>query len=97
VTTLAGNRSTGLTDGIGRQATFRFPTRVAIDDNSNLYILESSNYAIRKIFLNNTVITIAGSAGGGYVDDNVKVAKFAMPVGLLLDAETNILIADYNN
>jgi len=49
VTTLAGSKSYGFTDGSGAWASFRTPAGVAIDKNGNLYVADQYNNRVRKI------------------------------------------------
>jgi len=49
VTTLAGNGSSGSTDGTGTAASFFGPTGVALDAAGNLYVADTDNDRIRKI------------------------------------------------
>jgi DNA-binding beta-propeller fold protein YncE len=50
VTTIAGvGNNTGYIDGLGGDARFNRPTGIAVDKNSDLYILDMDNNRIRKI------------------------------------------------
>jgi sugar lactone lactonase YvrE len=51
VTTVAGG-TPGFTNGIGTVAQFRDPYGVTADSSGNLYVVDSSNYRIRKITMN---------------------------------------------
>ena len=62
VTTIGGNGAKGLKNDAGTAATFNFPWDVAIDSTGAVYVADGNNYVIRKIDLNNTVSTFAGSA-----------------------------------
>lgn len=48
VTTIAGS-TIGFADGTGTEAQFALPTFIALDNNGNLYVSDSSNSRIRKI------------------------------------------------
>ncbi|RYZ77362.1 MAG: hypothetical protein EOP05_02055 [Proteobacteria bacterium] len=64
VTTFAGTAgSTGTADGTGVNARFNKPRGVAVDSGDNLYVVDSSNYTVRKITPAGIVTTIAGTAG----------------------------------
>jgi DNA-binding beta-propeller fold protein YncE len=50
VTTIAGSGTAGWADGTGASARFNAPTGITIDStNSNLYVADKDNSAIRKI------------------------------------------------
>lgn len=97
VTTIAGLSGTsGSDDGLGAQARFNLPTALALDGNGNLYVADAENNTIRKIELNNnTVTTVAGSAGvTGATDGNGSQARFYYPTGLALWGNSILLVAD---
>jgi hypothetical protein len=98
VTTLAGLAGTmGSTDGTGSAARFRFPFAVATD-NTNLYVSDSFNNAIRKIVISTGVVTtLAGNTSSfGYVDATGTSAKFNFPLGIATDG-TYIYVSDAGN
>ena len=76
VTTLAGLPGTpGSTDGIGSEARFSYPQRVAVDRADNVYVAE--NTTIRKVTPKGLVTTLAGLAGiSGGVDGTNGAARF---------------------
>jgi sugar lactone lactonase YvrE len=61
VSTLAGSGSDGFTNGSGTEASFYFPTGVAVDSSGNVYVAEEGNHCIRKINASGVVTTLAGS------------------------------------
>ncbi|PWU16293.1 MAG: hypothetical protein C5B50_13845 [Verrucomicrobia bacterium] len=100
VTTLAGTpRKKGSADGAARKARFYGPYAVAVDDQGNLYVADTSNGTIRQIALAGTnwiVSTIAGLAGiGGNVNGSGSAARFSTPDGLAVDGSGNVYVADY--
>lgn len=94
VSTIAGKKIEGSTDGDTSAALFQFPTDMVIDAQDNLYVLDLST--VRKITPQGVVTTIAGSADG-YQDGEGAIAKFFTPYGLGIDLQGNIYIADTNN
>jgi sugar lactone lactonase YvrE len=49
VSTLAGNGSQGSADGTGANASFKWPSGVAVDAAGNVYVADSGNHKIRKL------------------------------------------------
>jgi sugar lactone lactonase YvrE len=94
VSTLAGKKQQGHSDGDGTTALFEFPGDMVIDQQDNLYVIDLST--IRKISPMGIVSTIAGSTDG-FQDGEGTVAKFFTPYGLGIDAQGNIYVADTNN
>ena len=98
VTTLAGLAgSAGSTDGMGTAARFYSPWGITTD-GTNLYVVDSGNYTIRKIVISTgAVTTLAGSAGiQGSTDGTGTAARFYIPVGITTDG-TNLYVVDGHN
>lgn len=95
VTTLAGLAgNSGSADGSGSTARFNYPSGVAVDSSSTVYVADTSNHTIRKI-VGGTVSTFAGSAG---VRGNTNSpALFAYPNALIVDSSGNVFVADSYN
>ena len=86
VTTLAGNVC-GYQDGTGRSASFRFPRGITIAADGVLFVADTGNHNIRRIDLDGTVTTLAGSTqgDGGTADGIGTSARFFWPVDLVVD------------
>lgn len=102
VTTLAGDvNNSGTNDGLGTNAQFYFPAGIAVDRGTNLYVSDSYNHTIRKLSLvgaNWVVTTIAGQATlSGSADGVGTNALFDNPSGIVVDAATNLFVADSHN
>ena len=106
VTTIAGSAGiAGSSDGVGSTARFNNPGGVAVDDQGNLYIADSSNNTIRRIApavsagrTNWVVSTIAGSPGiAGSADGSGSAARFNGPTGIAADQAGNLFVADFSN
>jgi len=96
VTDFAGNGLTGHNDG--QNATFNSPAGIAIDKDGNLYVSDSGNNLIRKITIDGTVSTLAGSGATGNANGPGALASFNGPTGIAVDAAGNVYVADsYNN
>lgn len=103
--TLAGTaNSPGFKDG--NKAKFNLPSDLSVDKYGYTYVADTGNNAVRMIYPNGTVITIAGKGPNtpGYKDGNCNVATFNGPKGLdvrvfkLNNIETVVIIvADTSN
>ncbi|MFL5811776.1 MAG: hypothetical protein ACJ749_19800, partial [Flavisolibacter sp.] len=94
VSTFVGSNLFGTTDGDASVATFRLIADMVIDEQENIYVEDDDR--IRKITPAGEVSTIAGSTKG-YLDGNGRSAKFNGAVGLGIDQQGNLYVADANN
>lgn len=97
VSTLAGSGQPGYVDGNGSSAEFYYPFDVALDTNGNVYVADAGNSRIRKITPSGVVSSLAGGAAGGKSDGIGSAAGFRSPVGITLDAQGNVYVADEDN
>jgi sugar lactone lactonase YvrE len=99
VTTLAGmpGEADG-TNGVGSEARFNGPLGIAVATNGTIFVADSGNHAIRKITSAGIVTTLAGELEiWGSTDGAGESAHFNGPVGLALDGQGNVIVADANN
>ena len=96
LTTLAGGNE-GFADGNGTAASFNTPSALAIDSNGNLYVADTGNNRIRRVTPQGEVSTIAGDGTAGYVDGVAAQARFNGPIGVAVDANGNVFVADTYN
>jgi sugar lactone lactonase YvrE len=94
--TIAGSGTAGSTNATGTAATFNNPVGLVLDAAMNIYVMDSSNYVIRKITTSKVVTTAAGSAGtSGSVNNE---ASFNSPGGLAFDPSTGLIfVCDTGN
>ena len=101
VTTVAGNGEKGVPqDGAeATQAPLVDPRAVAMDSQGNLYILERSGHALRKVDRDRKIRTVAGTGSKGFDGDggDALKASFNGPKHLCVDAGDNVFIADTDN
>ena len=95
---LAGSGQPGFNDGVGRNASFSEPAGLALDRARKvLYVADSGNHAIRRVALDGTVMTLAGSGRPGDRDGVGNGAELKQPMGIAVDASGTIFVADTAN
>jgi hypothetical protein len=96
VTTVAGAAGQpGYVDAQGSAARFMSPTDVAVDRAGNIYVVEATSKAIRRISPAGVVTTLAGSfTAAGNTDGTGAAARFTSPEHLVADSAGNVLVAD---
>ncbi len=92
VETVAG-QGEGLADGPGLQARFNTPSGIAADAQGNLYVADTGNHAIRRIGTDGQVTTVAGGTQG-FADGPAAQARFDGPMGIAVDAQGQVFVAD---
>ena len=95
-TTLAGAVE-GYAEGAGKAAAFHTPSGLAIDAAGNLYVADTGNNAIRKVTPDGVVSTLAGDGIAGNKDGRGPNAQFNGPLGVAVDADGVVYVADSYN
>lgn len=103
-TTVAGGNylspasGVGSTDGTGTSARFYNPYGITTD-GTNLYVSDTFNHTIRKIFIaSGAVTTLAGTAGvSGVTDATGSAARFNYPSDVIYIIGGALYVADYIN
>ena len=103
ISTIAGNGRRGFS-GDGGPATLAelsSPSELALDAAGNLYVIDQTGFAgrVRRITPDGIITTIAGNGTAGYGGDGgpATEAMFSLPIGLAVDSEGNVYIADNKN
>jgi len=96
VATLAGG-SEGFLDGQGAAARFDTPSGLALDAVGNLYVADTGNHAIRKVTPEGVVTTLAGNGHPGWRDGPGAQARFDGPMGVAIDIQGRVIVADAYN
>jgi len=98
VTTLAGDGTPGLRDGIrGSEARFNRPNGPVVRPNGTIFVADTQNHVVRAISNSGAVGIYAGAAGGGYLEGPGSSALFNSPIALLFSPEGDLLVADAAN
>jgi sugar lactone lactonase YvrE len=96
VSTLAGGGE-GFADGAGAAASFNTPSALASDGEGNLYVADTGNNRIRRVTPDGHVTTLAGDGSAGFRDGPAAQAEFDAPVGVAVDRDGNVYVADTYN
>ncbi len=98
ITTVAGSGVAGFSGdgGAATAARLRFPSALAVDGSGAVYIADAGNHRIRKLAIDGSINTIAGSGSDGDDGDGgpALAASFEGPGGLTLLPDGRLLIAD---
>lgn len=102
ISTYAGqcfNAGFGGDGGPATSALLSFPTGLALDSASNLYIADQNNRRIRKVTPQGIITTVAGNGTAGYSGDGGPPLSASLnnPQGVAVDANGEIFIADTGN
>lgn len=86
----------GYVDGAGASARLNTPKGVTYDATSNaLYVADSGNLRLRKVKLDGTVSTLAGSGSPQQIDGQGTGAAFKAPYDITSDGAGTLYVADY--
>ncbi len=67
--------------------TFNLPTDIAIDQNDNLYVLDTGNFRVQILDSEGVVLNSWGQAGNA-------LGQFGLPRSITLDDENNVYVSD---
>lgn len=96
VSTLAGNRIAGTTDGTGTAAQFYYPQTLAYH-NGLLYVSDLYGYRIRTVTMDGVVKSFVGQTGCGFADGSGASALFHGICGITVDASGTLFVTDNDN
>ena len=97
IAVLAGNGKPGWRDGAGKEAQFDMPMGITLDLDGNMLVADSYNDRIRRIAPDGRVSTLAGGPRPDWKDGPGEAARLDTPLGLAVDANGNVWIADAGN
>jgi trimeric autotransporter adhesin len=81
------------------QAQLTGPRGIAFDAAGDLFVADSGNHAIRRIAIDGTITTVAGSGNRGFSGDGgqASLARLNTPTAVAVDSAGNLYIADTLN
>jgi sugar lactone lactonase YvrE len=79
------------------QATFYYPSGLALDSSAGLYVADTENQQVRLISPANIVTTVAGTGILGQKDGAALSATFHDPVEVIATATGTVYVADQHN
>lgn len=101
ITTIAGTGQVGSSGdgGPGTSATLNQPSGLAVDSSGSIYIADTNNHRIRRLSNTGILTTVAGTGANAFAGDNgpASLASLSYPVGLAIDSNGDLLIADAGN
>jgi uncharacterized protein (TIGR03437 family) len=102
VSLMAGAATTGYSGdgGAAINAEFNQPAEIAYDNLTGiLYVADLGNYRVRAIYPNGTIQTVAGTGEPGFSGDGGlgSAAELSYPLGVAVDAASNVYISDFRN
>ena len=101
ITTVAGSGTYGYSGdgGAATSAAFRYPADAKVDNAGNLFIVDYSNYRIRKVDTGGVITTVAGTGTYSFSGDGNLAANATLenPSGVAVDGAGNLFIADFYN
>jgi cysteine-rich repeat protein len=101
LTVVAGQGTAGFS-GDGQSAggaRLNSPSGLAVDDGGRLFIADTGNHRVRRVDLDGTITTVAGTGSAGFSGDGAPAvgAKVNSPRGVAVDGRGRLFIADSGN
>jgi len=101
ITTVAGTGSFGISGdgGPATQAQLGNPDYVAVDSLGRVILSDTYSHSVRRVELDGTIHTIAGTGTPGYNGDGILAvnAQLSNPNGVAVDAQNRVYVVDTYN
>ena len=97
VFTIAGTGEKGYKDGPGNEASFYWPSGIAVRNDGTIIVSDNNNHKIRGIDPNGNVFTIAGTGERGDKDGSGNESTFNYPRGIAIRDDGTIIVSDTGN
>ncbi|HET6767092.1 MAG TPA: hypothetical protein VFH08_06830 [Chitinophagaceae bacterium] len=96
VSTYAGTKTFGFSDGHVTTAQFGQSFGIAFDGQQNIYIADSQNDCIRRISAEGRVTTVAGAGAKKFLNGRIATSQFHFVKAVVVDKQGNLFVADLN-
>ena len=96
VSTLAGNTA-GFKNDVGAAALFNQPQDIEALGDGTFVVVDGNNHALRRVAVDGTVTTLAGTGAAGLGDGPAAQAQFNQPVGAAVDAKGAVYVVEWAN
>jgi streptogramin lyase len=93
-TFLAGGITAGFANGVGAAARFSRPYGMVVLPDQSILVADANNQRIRRVLLDGTVTTFAGTGVQGSTNGFTTDATFNTPQALALGADGSVYVAD---
>ena len=97
VYTFSGSGIPGHADGPAGTARYAEPYAVAWASAGGGYLVDRGNHRVRKVDAAGAVGPLAGTGQAGYVDGDLKTARFNAPSGIAVGPSGKVYVADGGN
>jgi sugar lactone lactonase YvrE len=92
--TIAGGSGPGYADGQGEAARFDTPCGIAIAPDGALLVADTGNHRLRRVTMDGTVTTLAGTGEATRRDGALSEAAFDEPIALAVRRDGALFVAD---
>jgi sugar lactone lactonase YvrE len=94
VRTIAGGAEPGFRNGAGNEARFDTPCGIAVNADGSLLVADTANHRIRRVALDGSVTTIAGTGAADERDGKPLAAAFNQPIAIAVRRDRTVFVAD---
>jgi sugar lactone lactonase YvrE len=96
VKNVAGSTNGDVISDVGTSVKFNTPRGVAVDASGVVYVADTGNHKIKKVWENGKTVSLAGNVTG-FINGQGRNARFASPRDCCVDKSGNIYVADTGN
>jgi trimeric autotransporter adhesin len=101
ISTIAGTGDPGFSgdNGPSTAAMLSYPDRIAIDAAGNVYVVDQSDFRVRKITPSGTITTVAGNGNCCFSNDSAGAVNspFFYITGIAVDGPGNLYLSELSN